>query len=54
VYYEVSADPAKVVTVRAIGAKVGSRVRIGDAWWEPERPQPERGHEDAGDESGDG
>jgi hypothetical protein len=34
VYYEVSDDPAKVVTVRAIGTKVGNRVRIGDEWWE--------------------
>jgi mRNA-degrading endonuclease RelE of RelBE toxin-antitoxin system len=39
VYYEVSDDPAKIVTVRAIGTKVGNRVRIGDEWWEPGRPQ---------------
>jgi len=51
VYYEVSDDPAKVVTVRAIGTKAGNRVRIGDEWWEPGKP--EKGHEDSGDETGD-
>lgn len=35
VYYEVSEDPAFVVTVRAIGVKDGNRVRIGGEWWEP-------------------
>lgn len=55
VYYEVSDDPAPVVTVRAIGSKVGNRVRIGDEWWEPRTlTQPERGHEDPGDEGSDG
>lgn len=35
VYYEVSRDPTPTVTVRAIGIKVGNRVRIGREWWEP-------------------
>lgn len=52
VYYEVSDDPAPVVTVRAIGIKVRHRVRIGDEWWETERP--EKGDEDPGDEASDG
>ena len=52
-YYEVSDDPVKVVTVRAIGTKVGNKVRIGDEWWEPGKPQPEKGHEDPGDDTGD-
>ncbi len=47
VYYEVSDDPAKVVTVRAIGIKIGNRVRIGNQWWEPGLQKPESGHEDA-------
>lgn len=54
VYYDVSEDPAPVVTVRAIGVKVRSRVRIGDEWWEPGLKQPEKGHEDPGDEPSDG
>jgi mRNA-degrading endonuclease RelE of RelBE toxin-antitoxin system len=43
VYYEVSDDPAKLVTVRAIGTKVGNKVRIGDEWWEPGKPPVEKG-----------
>lgn len=51
VYYETNDDPAKVVTVRAIGVKSGNRVRIGDEWWEA---SGRRGSdEDAGDEGGD-
>jgi mRNA-degrading endonuclease RelE of RelBE toxin-antitoxin system len=42
VYYEVSHDPARVVTVRAIGTKVGNKVRIGDEWWDLGQPQPEK------------
>jgi len=53
VYYEVSGDPG-IVTVRAFGVKEGSRVRIGDQWWEPGLQQPEKSHEDAGDEGSDG
>ena len=53
VYYEVSDDPVKVVTVRAIGTKLGNKVRIGDEWWELGKPQPEKGHEDSGDDTGD-
>ena len=53
VYYEVSDDPVKVVTVRALGTKVGNKVRIGDEWWNPGKPQPEKGHEDSGDDTGD-
>lgn len=46
VYYETSDDPTPVVTVRAIGVKVRSRVRIGDEWWE-------RGKETVGEDAGD-
>jgi hypothetical protein len=53
VYYEVSDDPG-IVTVRAFGVKEGNRVRIGDQWWEPGLQQPEKSHEDAGDEGSDG
>lgn len=43
----------KVVTVRAIGTKDGNKVRIGDEWWEPGKPQLEKGDEDPGDATGD-
>ena len=43
VYYEVSDDPAKVVTVRAIGTKIGNKACVGDEWWEAGKPQPEKG-----------
>jgi hypothetical protein len=41
VYYDVSDEPALLVTIRAIGFKVRNRVRIGDEWWEPGRGQGE-------------
>lgn len=41
VYYDVSEQPARLVTIRAIGTKVRNRVRIGDEWWEPGRRQKE-------------
>ena len=51
VYYETSEDPLAVVTVRAIGVKVRSRIRIGVEWWEPGKSQEGRErHEDSGDE----
>jgi mRNA-degrading endonuclease RelE of RelBE toxin-antitoxin system len=53
VYYEVSDDPEKLVTLRAIGTKVGNKVRIGDEWWEPGKAQAEKGNEDPGDATGD-
>lgn len=35
VYYEVIEGPDPVVTVRAVGLKLGNRVRIGKEWVEP-------------------
>jgi hypothetical protein len=55
VHYEVSDDPAPIVTVRAFGIKVRNRVRIDKEWWEPEKAEePDNDHEDPGDERGDG
>jgi hypothetical protein len=55
VYYDVTTDEPQVVTVRAIGVKVGNRVRVGEEWWELSQPQEAEGsHEDAGDEAGQG
>ena len=48
VYYETSEDPFPAVTVRAVGAKVRNRIRIGGEWWEPSKPQEGReGNEDS-------
>jgi hypothetical protein len=55
VYYDVSMDPPQVITVRAIGVKIGNRVRIGEEWWELSQAQEGAGsHEDPGDEAGQG
>jgi mRNA-degrading endonuclease RelE of RelBE toxin-antitoxin system len=52
VYYEVSQGPPPMVSVRAIGTKVRSRVRIGDQWWE--FGSHRESHEDPGDDAGQG
>lgn len=52
VYYEAGEGPPPVVTVRAIGMKVGNRVRIGNQWWELSKPG--EGHEDPGDDGSHG
>ena len=54
VYYEVSDDPAPIVTIRALGTKDRNRVRIGDQWWESGQPQETRSDEDPGDDAGHG
>jgi hypothetical protein len=54
VYYEVSDDPAPIVTIRALGTKDRNRVRIGDQSWESGQPQEIRIDEDPGDDAGHG
>ena len=53
VYDEVSDDPGAGRDGARHRDQGGNKVRIGDEWWEPGKPQPEKGHEDCGDDTGD-